>query len=99
MGLPLQVYSSCCKNCLLSDDRIVSLERAKQIIEDCKKDQNYFICHKASMENKEIVCKKFYDELGQHSQMIRIAERLNMVEFVEQPDSKRLPSHKDMEKK
>ncbi len=95
----LQVFSTCCKNCLLSDDRIVSLERAKEIIETCKKEQNYFICHKASMENKEIVCRKFYDELGQYSQMVRIAERLNLIEFVEQTDSEKLPTHKDMENK
>ena len=95
----LQVYSECCKNCLLSNDRIVSLERAKDIIESCKKDQNYFVCHKASMEDKEIVCKKFYDELGGHSQAIRIAERLNIIEFVEQTDTKKLPTHNEMENK
>ena len=95
----LKIYSSCCKNCLLSDDRIVSLERAKEIIAECKDEQNYFICHKASMIGEEIVCKKFYDELGQHSQMVRIAERLNMIEFVEQEDSEKLITHKEMEKK
>lgn len=84
----LKVYSDCCKNCLLSKNRIVSSQRANQIIKGCKKDQVYFICHKASMDGKDIVCKSFFDKLGHYSQLIRIAERLNAIELVEQPDSK-----------
>jgi hypothetical protein len=31
----LKVFKECCKNCLLSEDRIVSSKRAKEIIKDC----------------------------------------------------------------
>ena len=86
----LQVYKDCCKNCLLSKDRIVSPARAKQIIHDCTRKQTFFICHKASIEGKEIVCSNFYNKLGHVSHLIRIAERLNAVEFVDQPDSEKL---------
>jgi hypothetical protein len=34
--------------------------------------------------NEEIVCSAFYNKIGYKSQMVRIAQRLNMVEFVEQ---------------
>lgn len=95
--MALKVFSSCCKNCLLSKDRIVSPERAKEIIEGCKEDQNYFICHKASMNDEEIVCSKFYMKFGGYSQTIRIAERLNMIVFVDQTDSKKLITHIEME--
>lgn len=50
------------------------------------------------MEGKEVVCKTFFDTLGQHSQMIRIAERLNMVKFVEQPVAEKLPTYDEMKK-
>jgi hypothetical protein len=49
----LKVYKECCKNCLLSKDRIVSAKRAKEITKDCIKNQNHFICHKATQEGKE----------------------------------------------
>lgn len=90
----LKVYKTCCKNCLLSPDRIVSPQRAKEIIEGCKKKQTHFICHKASIGGEEVLCKKFYDRFGHVSQMVRIAERLNMVQFVEQTDTEKLTPYK-----
>lgn len=88
--MSLKVYKECCQNCLLSEDKIVSARKAKKIITNCKKEQSYFVCHVATMENKEIVCKKFFDQFGQYSQMVRIAERLNAIEFVEQPKKEKL---------
>jgi uncharacterized protein YerC len=42
------------------------------------------------MNSEEIVCKTFFDKLGHQSQMIRIAERLNVVQFVEQNNTEKL---------
>lgn len=95
----LKVFKECCKNCLLSPDSIVSPKRRKDILQGCAQKQAYFVCHKASIDDKEIVCKTFYDKLGHISQMIRIAERLNSVEFVEQPEHEKLITHKEMENK
>ena len=81
----LKVYKECCKNCLLSKNRIVSPKRAKEIVSNCSKEQTHFICHKTD----DVVCKSFYDKLGFVSQMVRIAQRLNAVEFVEQPKSEK----------
>lgn len=92
----LKVYSECCKNCLLSKDRIVSPKRAKELLKEIAETQSYFVCHKASMNDQEIVCKTFFDKLGHQSQMIRIAERLNVVQFVELPDSEKLIPHSKM---
>lgn len=94
--MSLKVFSECCKNCLLSESRIVSPARVKDIINDCKKKQTHFICHKATMKGEEIVCKKYYEIFGHTSQLIRIAERLNVVEFVEQDDNEALITHKEM---
>lgn len=95
----LKVYKDCCKNCLLSKNRIVSPARAKEIVSGCAKKQTSFICHKASFEDKEIVCSTFYKRIGHISQMIRIAKRLNMVEFIQQPDCEKLPTCKEMNHK
>lgn len=95
--MELKVFKECCKNCLLSDDRIVSSKRAKEIINDCAVNQTHFICHKATMNGEEeIVCSKFFKTIGYKSQMVRIAQRLNALEFVEQSDSEKLPTFKEM---
>lgn len=95
----MKVYNECCKNCLLSPDSIVSPERRKEIIDGCAKKQSYFICHKSSMKDGQVVCRTFFDKLGHISQMIRIAERLNAIEFVEQSDHEKLPTYSETKKK
>lgn len=90
----LKVYKECCKNCLLSKDRIVSPKRAKEIIEGCARKQTHFICHKSD----DVVCKTFFDKFGHVSQMIRISERLDMIEFIEQPESKKLTPYSKQSK-
>jgi hypothetical protein len=92
----LKVYKECCANCLLSKDRIVSPKRAKELLKDIAEKQSYFVCHKASINGEEIVCKTFFDELGRQSQMIRIAERLNSVQFVEQENKEKLIPYSSM---
>jgi hypothetical protein len=91
----LKVFKECCQNCLLSNDRIVSPKKAKEILDGCAKEQSFFVCHKATMDGgKQIVCKNFYDKLGHVSQQVRIAERLGVVEFVEQKDQKKLTPYR-----
>lgn len=80
----LKVFSKRCNQCLLSKNRIVSKERADSIINQCKKEQRHFICHKATINGEDIMCKGFYDQYGEFSQLVSIAERLNAIEFVEQ---------------
>ncbi len=93
----LKVFKECCKNCLISEDRIVSPKRAKEIITDCAIKQTHFICHKATMNgDEEVVCKKFFDTIGFKSQMVRIAQRLNALEFIDQTDTEKLPTFKEM---
>lgn len=86
----LKVYKEYCKNCLFSKDAIVSPERRKDIVQHCTKNQTHFICHKSD----DVVCNTFYEKLGGVSQMVRIAERLDMIEFVEQAEHEKLMPHK-----
>ena len=97
--MALKIYSECCKNCLLSENRIVSPTRAKEIVKSCTKNQTHFACHKASFEDKDIMCKTFYEKFGDNVQMLRIAERLNMVEFVPQTDSEKLVTYAEQKSK
>lgn len=95
MSIPLdtggfRVHAKQCKNCLFSKDRLVSPKRMQQIIRECVQKQSYFICHcdtEHGEENAEggVCCRGFFDSMGQVSQMIRIATRLNMIRFVDLP--------------
>jgi hypothetical protein len=95
----LKVYQECCHNCLLSKHRIVSPKTAKDLLNEIAEKQSYFVCHQASMNGEEIVCKTFFDKLGHQSQMIRIAERLNVIQFVEQINTKKLTSYASFTKR
>ena len=76
-----------CSECLFSDARVVSESRAKSIIEKCLKNDSHFICHKSTIAKREAMCRGHYDEVEQGRlpppQMLRIAERLDVVDFVE----------------
>jgi hypothetical protein len=91
-----KVYKNCCRNCLFSSDSIVSPERRKEIVESCVKEQSYFICHKSTMEGINVCCRKYYDKFGHFSQLIRIAERLNLVRFIEHKNQQKLVTYKEM---
>lgn len=75
----LKVCKGQCNQCLFSENRIVPVSRFKQIVRDCKKNQTHFMCHK----EENVVCGGYYEKLGPFSQMIRIAERLGVVQFVQ----------------
>ena len=70
-----------CGQCLFSENKIVSNQRRKSILNECRKNDNHFTCHKATINNEDVCCKGFYD--SQTSNMIRISQRMNMVEFVD----------------
>lgn len=77
----LKVAKKCCGQCLFTSKKIVSDERKASILEDCVRNDTHFVCHKASMKGEDVVCRGFF---GNHdSSMIRIAGRLNMIEFVD----------------
>lgn len=79
--MTFQVCDKPCDQCLFSKDRIVPAERVREILAGCKRDNTHFICHKATIQGRDVCCRSFYDT--QTSQLIRVAQRLNMVEFVD----------------
>jgi hypothetical protein len=76
-----------CDQCLFSNNKIVSDKRKANLLREIAQEQSYFNCHKATIAGKSTCCRGFYDSLGYRSQMIRIAERLGAVRFVEVPQA------------
>jgi len=67
---------------------LVSPEAVKAIVDESLQNGTYFICHKATVCGQDVCCRNFYDKLGDKSNLIRIAQRLGVVEFVELPEDK-----------
>jgi len=87
------VYNKRCKNCLFSEDRIVSPERAQDIIEGCLKKKGYFVCHKATIQNTalEVMCRGYYDKYGDQVDKLQLYKELGIaVQFIPLPDNKPL---------
>lgn len=75
-----EVKNKCCNQCLFSKNKIVSDKRKEELLENIW-DTWHFICHKATIEWKDICCKWFYDNVK--NQKIRMAERLWIVDLVD----------------
>jgi hypothetical protein len=78
-----EVASKCCGQCLFSPNKIVSDRRKTNLLKEIIQEQSYFVCHKASINDKETCCRGFYEKMGNASQLVRIANRLGAVKFVE----------------
>jgi hypothetical protein len=78
----LKVCEQKCNECLFSKNRIVSKERTKEIIVECLEEDRYFVCHKATNANKQVVCRGFYEKFGLQNGTIRVCDRNDWVQFV-----------------
>jgi hypothetical protein len=64
-----------CSQCLCSPQRIVSKDRAAQIIRDCRKSGTHFVCHK-SPDGEVVHCRGVHDL--HESTAYQIAKRLGI---------------------
>ena len=83
--MTFKVQKKMCDECLFSENKVVGNSRRDQIIKDAVREQSHFICHKSQLKDGkgDVCCRAYYDQLGHHSQMIRICERIGAIEFVE----------------
>lgn len=80
----LKVCNHQCDQCLFSKNRIVSAKRKGEILKECVQTDTYFECHKGTIVGEKIVCSGFFNSFS--TNMIRIAGRLNAIEFVKPED-------------
>lgn len=70
-----------CDQCLYSSAKIVGDERRADVLESCRRTGSYFLCHKATIHGRAVVCRGFFD--AEPNQACQVAERLGLVEFVD----------------
>lgn len=81
----LEIMSRACDGCLLTKDRIVTGERAADIIRSTREigAERHFLCHKGSIVGREIACRLHAERFP--SQAVQVATRLTAAglgEFV-----------------
>jgi len=79
--MTFKVKKERCDQCLFSKNKIVSSERKRTLIKECRNEGIHFVCHKATIEGDETCCRGFYDT--QTSNLMRISQRFGWVEFVD----------------
>lgn len=72
-----EIMSEACDQCLVTPQRIVPGSRAALIVSDCRRRDDWFICHK-SPDGRRIACRGVEDRIGP-SQLHRIMGRLGNV--------------------
>lgn len=82
-----RVYEQRCEQCLFSPERIVSSQRMAEVLRQCAATDTHFVCHKSSIYGDgNVCCRGFYDRDPAASNLMRIAGRLGLVEFVPLPE-------------
>lgn len=73
------VRDKACSNCLFTKNRIVSKQRADQIVEDCLTDGKHFTCH----EFHNVCCRNFFDIHKDDIPIIKFATQINRINWVD----------------
>lgn len=79
-----------CDQCLFSSAKIVDDARKADVLRTCAEEDRHFICHKFSIAEgpgTQVCCRGFYDQDPAATNLMRIAGRLDAVEFVDLPGS------------
>lgn len=64
MSAELLLASHRCDQCLTTRGRVVSGDRAAEIIGGCRRDQRHFQCHKGSIAGVNLHCRGVHDILA-----------------------------------
>lgn len=92
----VQVLARQCDTCIFRPGNVMRLRpgRVRGMVAECTRTQGFIPCHETmeyddededgeSLSASGPVCRGFFDAHGEVSQLIRIAGRLDAIEFVE----------------
>lgn len=83
-GKHLLIAEAPCDECLLSKNRLVSEPRKRQILKECYEKGTYFICHKATLKGRAVICHSFAKSTdGAGNVAIRVAQFFRLIRYVD----------------
>jgi len=71
MNEKVKVYDRPCKNCLFSKNRLVSPERAAELINEALQNGSFFVCHLATLNDENIACHAFVNHFRNTAPALR----------------------------
>jgi hypothetical protein len=83
--MSFEVMAERCAQCLYGPNKIVSNKRRAEIIRQITREDGHFICHKASIEGRNVACRGDWDQRA-CGQLGRIMGRLNAVKFISEAE-------------
>lgn len=86
MSAELLLASKRCSQCLTTRNRIVSGERAAEIVRGCRREDNHFVCHKGSAAGLIVHCRGVHDIAG-GSKAYRMAKAFDIPIIEIDPDA------------
>ena len=95
--MTFKVMSERCNQCLFGPDKIVSNARRSEILRKIRREDSFFVCHKASIAGVKIACRGDRDQNG-CGQLGRIMGRLRAIEFVRDPGPADSPKNPEFSK-
>lgn len=80
----VHVRAERCAHCLLSKDRIVPGDRARELITETRDtDGSTFVCHRNQVSDEpEAICAGWYEKFGSADAVLRLAEASNVIKRV-----------------
>lgn len=81
----LQICKQSCNQCLFTANKIVSEDRAAEVVEQSLASDTYFECHKGTIAGLKLVCRGFWNKHKKDTLLLRLANLFGHYEFVEIP--------------
>lgn len=80
----LKVCSRVCDECLYSKHKVVGDKTKRAVLEECRRRDRYFICHKFTLNGEAAICRGFFNM--EPNQACQVADRLGLVVYVDPPN-------------
>ncbi len=87
----ITVFEHPCRNCLFSENRLVSKETAERIVEACLEEQTEFGCH----TDPQHMCPVFFKRYGEEISIVRVFSQTGKVLLITRENDPLLPSFRE----
>lgn len=76
----LLLASHPCGQCLTTRNRIVSGERAAELVRECRASGHHFVCHKGSIAGLNVHCRGVHNRFPSRAHQLAVALGIPIVE-------------------
>jgi len=86
----VHVRGAQCDNCLLSRDRLVTGERARDLISSTRETEGgSFICHKSQIvDEPEAICSAWFERFADEDRILSLAKAMDVIEYTSTTEPK-----------